>query len=334
MLRAQRLTKVFHSNTGWLRRQSVAKTAVTDLSLEVIPGRITGLLGVNGAGKTTTIKMLTTLLIPTAGQITMDGIDVVQEPDRVRPLINMIAGGERSIYWRLTGRENLWYFGQLYDIDPGALKGSIESLLETVGLTEAADTPVERYSKGMKQRLQIARGLINDPRYLFMDEPTLGLDAPIARQLRRMTRQLADEHGRGILLTSHYMQEVEELCDYIYVIDAGKLLAAGTPAEITALTGGERVTRMTVSGWNDQVETTLRSALHERGLACDITVGEDRAVTVTVRAQEDVTPVLVEVAAGPGRRIVHVESVEPSLEDAVVAIAEGATEKEHEVRGA
>src|SRR5690625_2265532 len=274
LLQAHGLTKIFTTTDGFWRRRTTEKVAVSNLSLNVLPGRITGLLGVNGDGKTTTIKMLTTLLIPTAGRITMDGIDVVAEPDRVRPMINMIAGGERSIYWRLTGRENLWYFGQLYDMDYRALRRSIDSLLEIVGLTDAADTPVERYSKGMKQRLQIARGLINDPRYLFMDEPTLGLDAPIARQLRRMTRQLADEHGRGILLTSHYMQEVEELCDYIYVVHEGALLAEGTPAEIKLLTGEERITRMTVRGWTDAVETEVRTVLGRHGLDCAVTEEE------------------------------------------------------------
>jgi ABC-2 type transport system ATP-binding protein len=141
----------------------------------------------------------------------------------------MIAGGERMIYWRLTAKENLEYFGRLYNIPKGLLRERMEQLLGYVGLQEKEDTPVEQYSKGMKQRLQIARGLINDPKYIFMDEPTLGLDAPIARELRAFTRKLAKEQQKGILLTSHYIHEIEELCDYVYIIDKGKKLMEGVP---------------------------------------------------------------------------------------------------------
>ncbi|BAS26908.1 ABC transporter ATP-binding protein [Limnochorda pilosa] len=324
MIVAEHLTKVFRlgrKGPPW-RREWEEKQAVNDLSFEVPPGRITGLLGVNGAGKTTTIKMLATLLLPTRGRVLLDGIDVAREPARVRPLINLIAGGERAIYGRLTGRENLWYFGQLYDIESSLLRRRTEELLEVVGLQDAADTPVEKYSKGMKQRLQIARGLLNDPRYLFMDEPTLGLDAPIARQLRRMTRDLAQEHGRGVLLTSHYMFEVEELCDHVYVLDRGELVAEGPPQAIKALTGGERVTRVTASGWDEASSGKLRSLLTDLGLQADVSLA-DGLVTIGVRGKEDVTPILVEAVSGPGRRVLRVESEEPSLEDAIVAIAEG-----------
>ncbi|MCK9905902.1 ABC transporter ATP-binding protein, partial [Frankia sp. Cpl3] len=170
-------------------------------SFQMAPGKIVGLLGINGAGKTTTIKMCTTLLEPTSGSITVDGLDVVKQDRQIKAIVNMIAGGERMLYWRLTGRENLVYFGSLYGLSGSSLHARISQLLKQVGLEEAADTPVERYSKGMKQRLQIARGLINDPKYIFLDEPTLGLDAPIARHLRQYVKELAQQQGKSILLT-------------------------------------------------------------------------------------------------------------------------------------
>ncbi|MDR0879506.1 MAG: ABC transporter ATP-binding protein [Clostridioides sp.] len=168
------------------------KVAVDDISIEIKKGHITGLLGLNGAGKTTTIKMLTTLLAPTSGIIEIDYVDIIKDKLYARNKINLIMGGERGVYWRLTERENLRYFGSLYKINPKELDRRIEETLEVVGLQKAADIVVEKYSKGMKQRLQIARGLINNSEYLFFDEPTLGLDIVIAKELRNHIRKLAD----------------------------------------------------------------------------------------------------------------------------------------------
>ena len=168
------------------RGQKKVVHAVKDLSLEIPQGKITGVLGINGAGKTTTIRMLASVIAPTSGSLTMNGVDAVKNHLWVKERINVISGGERNLYWRLTAKENLRYFGSLYGLSGASLNEKIADLLETVGLEEAADIPVERYSKGMKQRLQIARGLINDPEYLFMDEPTLGLDIVIAKEIRRL----------------------------------------------------------------------------------------------------------------------------------------------------
>lgn len=214
--------------------------AVKDISVEIPKGKITGLLGINGAGKTTTIRMLSSIIVPTSGTLTLDGVDAVANHLQVKEKINVISGGERNLYWRLTAVENLQYFGNLYGFSGKVLKERIYNLLEIVGLTEAADTPVERYSKGMKQRLQIARGLINDPDYIFLDEPTLGLDIVIAKEIRALITRLAKEHHKGVLLTTHYISEAEELCDYIYVLDKGTMIAQGTKAELKKLLGYEQ----------------------------------------------------------------------------------------------
>lgn len=233
MIRAEHLKKDFVIKAGkGIRKEKQIINAVKDISLQIEKGRIVGLLGINGAGKTTTIKMLTTLLAPTSGTYTMEDIDAVKYPMEIKKRINMIAGGERMIYWRLTAYENLWYYGQLYNVPNHILKNRIEELLLLVGLEGKQDIPVETFSKGMKQRLQIARGLINDPEYLFLDEPTIGLDAVVSKELRGHIKYLAQEKKKGILLTSHYMKEIEELCDYIYILSNGTLIKKGTVKEL------------------------------------------------------------------------------------------------------
>lgn len=322
------LTKIYHSRKrkGLLRSVREEKIAVQDLNFTLPAGQVTGLLGLNGAGKTTTIKILSTLLLPTAGRVSVDGLDLVRDATTIRHRINMIAGGERMVYWRLTGRENLWYFAQLYDVEPKGLKERIESLLQLVGLEDAADTPVERYSKGMKQRLQIARGLINEPAYLFLDEPTLGLDAPIARDLRKMIQQLADE-GRGLLLTSHYLAEVDELCAYVFVIDQGRLIAEGSPQALKALTRQDRVVRVQLPELSSTVEEALRDITTSTGARLEVSRNEDSAV-ITMYHPTDVTGQVAAAIALHGGSMLKLEVLEPTLEDAMLALTAGMNKKE------
>lgn len=235
---AQHLVKNYtlkEKNGLFSRKSKKIVHAVRDISLEIPRGKIIGVLGINGAGKTTTIRMLASIISPTSGSLTMNGVDAVKNHLWVKQRINMITGGERNLYWRLTAQENLRYFGSLYGQSGPMLEERITHLLDTVGLTEVRDIPVERYSKGMKQRLQIARGLINNPEYLFMDEPTLGLDIMIAQEIRELILKQAREEEKGILLTTHYISEAEELCDYIYVIDHGEMIAKGTKQELREL---------------------------------------------------------------------------------------------------
>lgn len=235
MIYLQNVSKTYKSKEkiNFLRSKKISVEAVKNLSMTIHKGKITGLLGINGAGKTTTVKMLSTLLEPTYGTIYMDDLSYKQNIKEMKKRVNMIAGGERMIYWRLTARENLTYFGYMYGLHGKTLSQRIDELIHLVGLEDKGDVPVEKYSKGMKQRLQIARGLINNPDYIFLDEPTLGLDVQIAKDMRLFFRDLATRQNKGILLTSHYMQEVEELCDYIYILHEGKLIKEGTPEDIT-----------------------------------------------------------------------------------------------------
>jgi len=205
--------------------------ALNNLNFQVPQGIVFGLLGPNGAGKTTTIRILATLLTPDSGEARVLGFNVVSEAAKVRKRIGLILSGERGLYGRLTGRENLRYFAALNHLSTDQSRRRVKEVLDIVGLTGAKDRPVEQYSRGMKQRLHVARGLLADPEILFMDEPTIGLDPMGAQELRQMIPELVRQ-GKTILLTTHYMSEADELCDQIAIIDKGAIIASGTPSEI------------------------------------------------------------------------------------------------------
>jgi ABC-2 type transport system ATP-binding protein len=213
---------------GVKRRETVA---LKDLNFTVPRGKVFGLLGPNGSGKTTTIRILSTLLIPTSGQARVFGCDVVRDAARIRKRIGLILGGERGLYGRLTGAENLRYFAALNHLSHETARHRIKEAIETVGLTEAGNRKVEQYSRGMVQRLHIARGILTDPELIFMDEPTIGLDPQGAYELRQLVPEII-RRGKTILLTTHYMSEADQLCDRIAIIDRGRIVVTGTPSEI------------------------------------------------------------------------------------------------------
>ncbi|HBI56478.1 MAG TPA: ABC transporter ATP-binding protein, partial [Firmicutes bacterium] len=212
------LKREYISSKGWIRRKKEIIKAVDGITFDVKKGEIFGLLGQNGAGKTTTIKMLITLLAPTAGVCKVLGADTFGGEKFIRRRINFIFGGEMGVYRRLSARDNLKYFSNLYYIDGAVAEKRIAEILELVGLADKADLLVETYSKGMIQRLQIAQGLINDPEIIFMDEPTVGLDPLGARMLREIIKKLKAQ-GKTVMLTTHYMFEADELCDRIAIIN-------------------------------------------------------------------------------------------------------------------
>ena len=227
-IRVEDLRRVYLARIGTIRRTTKEVVAVDGIRFSVSKGELFGLLGPNGAGVTTTIKMLTTLLIPTSGKAKVLGMDVVKQANQIRSRIGFIFGGERGLYWRLSGIDNLRYFASLYHVDPQISKSRIPYLLEMVGLQDRGKEKVEGYSRGMKQRLHIARTLLHDPEVLFLDEPTIGLDPIGARETRALIRNLQAEQ-KTILLTTHYMFEADALCVRIAVIDHGKILALDTP---------------------------------------------------------------------------------------------------------
>ena len=208
--------------------------ALTGVSLRVAAGEVHGLLGPNGAGKTTLVKVLSTVLLPTSGAARVMGRDVVSETAAVRPLIGIVIGGDRGLYGRLTARQNLAYWAALYRMAPAEGRERAEALLARVGLDGRADDRVQSFSRGMRQRLHLARGLINDPQVLFLDEPSTGMDPVAAREFREIVRELAAE-GRTVFLTTHDMAEAEAVCDRVTLIDRGRVLATESPAALSRL---------------------------------------------------------------------------------------------------
>jgi len=217
-----------------LHKHYGAVHAVDGISFSVAEGEVFGLLGHNGAGKTTTIRMLTGRARPTSGTASVAGYDVVRQRDQVKPVINAVFE-DPNLYDRFSGRDNLRFFAELY----GAPSSRADELLETVGLTAAGKRKVKTYSSGMKQRLLIARALVNKPRVLFMDEPTRGLDPTSARELRALVARLADE-GTTVFLTTHYMEEADELCDRVAFLSQGRIVALDTPRELKLQQGQRR----------------------------------------------------------------------------------------------
>jgi ABC-2 type transport system ATP-binding protein len=219
----ENLVRVFKS------KNEVVK-ALDGVSVSIKQGEIFGLLGPNGAGKTTMIKILTTLLLPTSGEAFVGGLNVVKQADKVRKIINLVSGGETPGYGILSVKENLWFFSQLYGLSSSVAKEKIKHLLADLDFEKYADTRMAKLSTGYKQRMSLARGLLNDPKIIFLDEPTLGLDVLTAKKLRTYIVDWAKKERRGtVLLTTHYMAEADEMCDRVAIIDNGKILTCDTP---------------------------------------------------------------------------------------------------------
>ncbi len=213
-------------------------TAVDNLSLDIEENEVFGLLGANGAGKTTTIHMLATLLKPTSGTATVNGYDIITQPAKVRESIGIVFQAPSSDDM-LTGYENLYVHSLLYSVPRETRKKRIEEVLELVGLSERKNDRVKTYSGGMRRRLEIARGLLHKPRVMFLDEPTLGLDPASRETMWKYVRRLVEEEKVTIILTTHYMEEADMLCDRIGIIDRGKIVALDTPARLKASLGGD-----------------------------------------------------------------------------------------------
>jgi ABC-2 type transport system ATP-binding protein len=228
---------------GLFRTEKHAVEALQNISLEVIPGEIFGLLGPNGAGKTTLIKILTTLLLPTSGDAWLNGHHIQNDANKVRASVGCMLMGERGLYWKLTGRENLEYFGALYHLPPSIRKARTQQIIDLLEMNDLSERTVETYSSGQKMKLAFGKALVNDAPLLILDEPTNTLDVPSASELRAIVRDLRLQ-GKTIIYTTHIMTEAETLCDRVAIIDYGKLLAVGTVDELKNSLERSRVIRV------------------------------------------------------------------------------------------
>ena len=313
------LRRIFTSHIGVIKRSTKEVMAVEDVSFEIQEGELFGLLGPNGAGKTTTVKMLTTLLIPTAGSASVKTFDVVRQADEVRKRIGFIFGGERGLYWRLSGIDNLRYFASLYSLDPDVTKKRIPYLLDMVGLNGRGDEKVQGYSRGMKQRLHVARTLLHDPDVLFLDEPTLGLDPVGAREFRQVILNLQSEK-KTILLTTHYMFEADALCDRIAVINHGCIIALDTPGGLKRHVSDLNVVEVETFGAPESALEKLRALPFADSLSIEEQGQKQILLIQTARGAEAVPDVM---SALDGLKVGRVIVREPTLEDAYVRLVGG-----------
>ncbi len=319
---ARGLVKRFVTREGgllWRGRKRVVE-ALRGVSFEVRRGEIFGLLGPNGAGKTTTIKILSTLLLPDAGEAWVNGYDVVREPRRVRESIGVSLYSDRGFYWKLTGRENLVYFARLYHLDPAYARERIRYLLELLDLEADADRLVEEYSTGMKSKLNIARALLHDPPVLFLDEPTIGLDPGAARKVREVVLHLKKE-GKTILLTTHNMFEADMLCDRVAIISRGSVIAVGTPGELKAKVSGRRVVEVELLAPDQGLAERVKGVDGVVGVALGV---KDPASGLSelrvVYDGDDSLPRILSLVASSSAKLLSVRSVEPTLEDVFIAL--------------
>lgn len=314
MIEVQNLKKIYRVRTKKIFGKNKLVSAINGIDIKCRKGEIIGILGINGAGKTTILRMLSTLLLPTSGSITINNINAVKYPNEIRKIINLITGGERNLYWRLTPIENLRYFGALYKVPRIELEKRIIKLLEFTGLYNNRNMPVERFSKGMKQRLQICRGLINNPLYLFLDEPTLGLDIEISKELRKYISLLAKEEKKSIVLSTHYMLEAEELCDYIYVLHKGKIIISGSIKEIREIFPEQKRILIKTGELPDSLKKTI---LNEAVKSSSISLIDNNTICIQSPTENQINVILKKLLKF-NIKIFNISDVAPSLEEAIL----------------
>ncbi|MCZ7402889.1 MAG: ATP-binding cassette domain-containing protein [Candidatus Methanoperedens sp.] len=288
-------------------------TAVNKISITVKPGELFGLLGPNGAGKTTLINMLSTMIEPSGGSAFVWGHNIVKEADYVRQNIGVVFQ-DTTLDDRLTGRENLDLHGRLYGLDGKTRKDRIKEVLSLVELTERADAIVKTYSGGMMRRLEIARGLMHHPHVLFLDEPTLGLDPQTRLHIWDYIKLLNKEEGVTIMLTTHYMEEADKLCDRIAIIDHGEIVALDTPQVLKNMLGGDVITLELEKPGDIE---KLCGTYQKNGCANFVSKKENE-VFITVKNGEREIPHVLALASGAGIPITSVSLRKPTLDDVFI----------------
>ncbi|MHB8573418.1 MAG: ABC transporter ATP-binding protein [Candidatus Dormibacteria bacterium] len=292
--------------------------ALRGIDLRIERGQVYGILGPNGAGKTTLIKVLVTLLLPTEGEAFVDGLDVVRQFRELRHRISMVSGGEHSGYGPVTLREHLWMFSQFYGIPGSVARARIEELIVRLNLTEARDRKLFALSSGMRQKANLIRGLVTDPRVLFLDEPTVALDVGAARDVREEVRRWMDEDpSRTTILTTHYMHEADELCDRIAIVNNGMIVAEGTPSELKRRVQQNVVIDLQLSAGSDLLDE-LRGVSGVETATVELRDGSDLFSLIV--SDDGVLARVLATAERGGRQVRGVQKREPTLEDAFVTL--------------
>ncbi len=316
-VRIENLAKQYlvRQRQGIFRSKKSSVEALKGVSLQVEPGEIFGLLGPNGAGKTTLIKILTTLLLPSSGDVWVNDYHVQRQENQVRATVGCMLMGERGLYWKLTARENLEYFGALYHLPPPERRRRAQQILTLLELDDIADRTVETYSSGQKMKLAFGKALVNDAPLLVLDEPTNTLDVPSASELRAIVRDL-NAAGKTVIYTTHIMSEAETLCDRVAIIDHGELLALGTVAELKASLQREQVTR--VEGVVPNQALTAVQGLPAVRTATRTAQDGGDLLTIVTANQRDYLPEIINALTGSGAVIRKISPEEVTLEDVFI----------------
>jgi ABC-2 type transport system ATP-binding protein len=330
-IRTEKLGRIYKIRGG-KKSEPRQLVALNDVSLDIQPGELFGLLGPNGAGKTTLIKILTTLLAPSSGHAWVAGFDVADEPEKVRPRINMVSGGEASGYGLLTVRENLWMFSQFYGLSSAVANRRIKELLEVVGLSDRINAKSSDLSTGLRQKMNIVRGFMTDPDVLFLDEPTLGLDVGASREVRKFIRSWVDDNPtRTLLLTTHYMVEADELCDRVAIINQGRVLACDTPANLKRNLQQEAIFHLEVSPFNGKLNAEKFQSLP--GVSKVTHRPQDGHETLDlILEEEQALAGVVNTLTVANIRLLNLQKNEPTLEDVFVYLV-GQSMEEIEQKG-
>jgi len=293
-------------------------TALNGVNLQVEEGELFGILGPNGAGKTTLIKLLSTLILLDEGEAWVNGYNIFHEEESIKRSIGLVTGEERSFYWRLSGRRNLQFFATLHNMSPFQIQKRINSIFEILELQEKADDLFYTYSTGIKQELALARGLINDPQILFIDEPTKSLDPVAARNIRKFIQEkLVKEQGKTVFLATHNLEEAQQICDRLAIIDRGRILSLGTPSEIRTTVSKEDRYILKVRALSAEVLEKIGRKKKVAHLSSRPDPANSSVSILEVRLLEHETalPLIIETLVSSGAKILDCSHFEVPLED-------------------
>ncbi|MHA2250637.1 MAG: ATP-binding cassette domain-containing protein [Candidatus Kariarchaeaceae archaeon] len=303
---------------GFFKSELKEVDALRKISLKIEEGTIFGLLGPNGAGKTTLIKCLTTLLIPSEGTAFVNGYDIRDQEKDVRASIGAMLMGERGLYWKLTARENLDYFAQLYSVPKELRKPRIDALIDQLELTDFVDRAVESYSSGQRMKVAFAKALVNDPPIIFLDEPTIAMDVHGARKLRSIVKSLP-ESGKTVIYTTHLMAEAAELCDEIAIIDKGEIIVCDTPEGIVKRSKGKK--SIHVEGIiSDVAIEKIRDLDGVKEAVVSGSETEKTKVNIIVKDTAQTLPSITNTLVQANASIEVIKSQEPNLEDVFIEL--------------
>ena len=298
MIETVRLSKAFKE-----------KVVVEDVNLYLDQGESVGLLGPNGAGKSTTISMISSLLKPTSGDVKLDGQSVIRDPSEIRKVLGVVPQ-EIALYQELSAYENLKFFGRIYRVPKDQLESRIQETLQMVGLQDRQKDPIKTFSGGMKRRINIATALLHSPKILILDEPTVGIDPQSRNYILEMVRQLNVQKGTTVLYTSHYMEEVEQLCHRVYIMDHGRVIASGSQSELLSILSNEDTIKVQVNQLTDAFITAIRNIDVVRRVE---ETGD--GIKIIVQKSRNIISDLVKLAEQENIQILNFQMENPSLED-------------------